>query len=137
MTYVVVGCVYTLLMFLALILILVAAKAEVVNSGLRLIIVLGIFLITPVRQALYMLATRVTVTLDEISFVSGKGKKQQKFELFLSQVERVHVEQGLLQRLSGCGTIYIKRFDEIQRLTLEHMEDPYKLADLIVTRARA
>lgn len=134
-TYVIVGYIYTLLMFLSLVLVLVAAKAEVLNSSTRLMLVMGIFLIAPTRQAIRSFQARTTISLDEIQH--DYGGKNMKRQLFLSQVERIHVEQGLLQRISGCGTIYIKKFDEITRLTLEHMDDPHKLADFILARARA
>lgn len=137
MSYVLVGYIYTLLMYLSLILILVAARAEVIASPARLLLVFAVFLIPPTRQAIRYFTTSVTVTLDELSLEYRHGRKKIRTEVFLSQVQRVHVEQGLLQRLSGSGTVYVKRFDEITRITLEHMDNPYKLADLIVARAKA
>jgi hypothetical protein len=133
MAYVIAGYVYTIAMYLILLVALTMAKMEVLQSPVRLLLVLGIFLIAPTRQAIRYHRSRTTITLDELVHETQK----QRAELFLSHIEKVHVEQGLLQKLVGCGTVYIKKQDEITRTTLDHMDQPHKLAETILERARA
>jgi hypothetical protein len=131
--YVVAGFGYTSCMFCLLIGAMSLANLEVIGSPLRLALVLSIFLIAPIRQFQRYSQTKTVISLDDLVHESGKQRK----ELFLSHVEKVHFEQGLLQKLVGCGTVYIKKHDEIMRTTLEHMDNPKQLAATILERAQA
>ncbi len=99
-------------------------------------------LILPVLLVLWTAWRHVKLRFTKLSIVGNKLRHETGLlsrstrTMELSRIQDVRVEQTVLQRLVGIGTITVETAGETGRLTMENVDNPYGIADFILGSAR-
>jgi uncharacterized membrane protein YdbT with pleckstrin-like domain len=89
----------------------------------------------PVSHHIRRQATKVTISGDKLRYELGLLSKTTR-TIQLAKIQDVRVDQSLMQRLSGVGSIAIETAGEASRLTLHDIDLPQAIADEIMARAQ-
>jgi hypothetical protein len=91
-------------------------------------------LLWPASRHLRRLSVRLTVSTDKLRYQTGLlGRSTRTIQLV--KVQDVRVDQSLLQRIFGVGSLSIETAGEASRLTVHDIENPQSLADEIMRRS--
>ncbi|MBI1787987.1 MAG: PH domain-containing protein [Acidobacteria bacterium] len=93
-----------------------------------------VLLLWPARYHLRRQTTKITITGDKLRYETGLLSKTTR-NIQLSKVQDVRVDQSLGQRMLGAGAIAIETAGEASRLTVENIDNPQAVADLIIDAA--
>jgi uncharacterized membrane protein YdbT with pleckstrin-like domain len=97
--------------------------------------VLLILLIWPLSHHIRRQSTKVTISGDKLRYELGLlGKTTRTIQL--SKIQDVRVDQSLMQRIFGVGSISIETAGEASRLTVRDIDLPQAIADEIMARAQ-
>jgi uncharacterized membrane protein YdbT with pleckstrin-like domain len=99
-------------------------------------LVLCIFLLWAVTRHIKRLAMKLTVTPEKLRYETGILAKSTR-SIQLGKVQDVRVDQSLMQRLVGVGTLSIETAGEASRLAIHDIDQPQQLADEIMHRAES
>ncbi len=80
-------------------------------------------------------AVRLKIQGDDIELERGILRKS-RIDLDLRKIRSVHVDQGLLQRMFGVGTMEIYTTGDEPEFTLNGMPDPNDVRNYIKSRSR-
>jgi len=90
----------------------------------------ALLFVFPIRAHIRQHLTRITIAGDKLRYETGVLSKTTR-TIQLSKVQDVRVDQSLLQRLSKTGRLSIETAGEASRLTIEGIDHPQAVADLI------
>jgi membrane protein YdbS with pleckstrin-like domain len=79
--------------------------------------------------------TRLTLEGDRLRFQEGVLTQNSRM-LFLNKIQDVRVDQSLLGRALGIGTLTLETAGEAGRLSMSDVDNPRHVADQILTLAR-
>jgi uncharacterized membrane protein YdbT with pleckstrin-like domain len=79
--------------------------------------------------------TTMTIQGNKLRFESGMITKSTR-TMELSRIQDVRVDQTLMQRLVGIGSITIETAGETGRLTMQNVDQPQSIADFILESSR-
>ena len=79
--------------------------------------------------------TKVTISADKLRYELGLLSKSTR-TIQLVKIQDVRVDQRLMQRMFGVGSISIETAGEASRLTLHDIDLPQAIADEIMARAQ-
>lgn len=79
--------------------------------------------------------TRTVISGDKLRLESGLLGRSSR-TVPLAKVQDVRVDQTLLQRLIGIGSVSVETAGEASRLTLANIDQPQEVADLILDAAQ-
>ena len=89
----------------------------------------------PLSHHIRRQATKVTISADKLRYEMGLLSKTTR-TIQLAKIQDVRVDQSLMQRLNGVGSIAIETAGEASRLTLHDIDLPQAIADEIMARAQ-
>lgn len=80
--------------------------------------------------------TRIRISEDKLRYETGLLTRSTR-TIQLSKIQDVCVDQTLLQRLMGIGTLSFETAGETSRLAVANIDDPQAVADHIIDVAHA
>lgn len=97
--------------------------------------VLLVLLIWPLSRQMKRQMTKVTISSDKLRYELGLlGKTTRTIQL--PKIQDVRVDQTLMQRMFGVGSISIETAGEASRLTLHNIDMPQAIADEVLQRSQ-
>lgn len=94
-----------------------------------------VLLFWPLSRHVRSRTSKVTITGDKLRYESGVlGKSTRTIQL--SKIQDVRVDQSLSQRVFSVGNVSIETAGESSRFTLENIDGPQQVADLILARSQ-
>jgi len=97
--------------------------------------VLLLLLLWPLSRHIRRQMTKVTISADKLRYELGLlGKTTRTIQL--AKIQDVRVDQSLMQRIFGVGSISIETAGEASRLTVRDIDLPQAIADEIMARAQ-
>lgn len=126
---------YTLAFLLAAVILFIANNRPAGGDSLYWLLVIpgAIFAYALVRHFL-LFFTRLTITDKRLTYESGLLSRSTR-TMDLAKIQDIQVEQSLLQRLLGLGTISIETAGERGPLVMEGIDDPHAVAEQILAAA--
>ena len=104
------------------------------NDGPRWVMALPpLLMLWPALRYFKRQYTKATVTGDRLRYESGMASRSTR-NIQLSKIQDVRVDQGVMQRMFGVGSLSIETAGESSRLTLLNVDKPQELADEIMNR---
>lgn len=104
------------------------------NDGPRWVMALPpLLMLWPALRYFKRQYTKATVTGDRLRYESGMASRSTR-NIQLSKIQDVRVDQGVMQRMFGVGSLSIETAGEASRLTLLNVDKPQELADEIMNR---
>ena len=88
----------------------------------------------PARSALQRQFTKLTISGDRLRLETGAFSKCAR-TILLTKVQDVHVDQTMIQRMFGVGSISIETAGVGSRETIQDIDNPQALADQLLDRA--
>jgi len=97
--------------------------------------VLLVLLVWPLSRQMKRQMTKVTISSDKLRYELGLlGKTTRTIQL--PKIQDVRVDQTLMQRIFGVGSISIETAGEASRLTLHNIDMPQAIADEVLARSQ-
>ncbi len=90
----------------------------------------------PIFGSIKRRTTKMTIGEDKLRYETGLLSRATR-TIQLSKVQDVRVDQTLLQRLTGTGTLSFETAGETSRLTIDNIDDPQTVGDHILDVARS
>jgi len=90
----------------------------------------------PIFGSIRRRTTKMTIGADKLRYETGLLSRSTR-TIQLSKVQDVCVEQSLLERLTGTGTLSLETAGETSRLTIANIDDPQAVGDRILDAARS
>ena len=94
-----------------------------------------VLLLWPLSRHIRRQMTKVTISSDKLRYELGLlGKTTRTIQL--TKIQDVRVDQTMMQRIFGVGSISIETAGEASRLTVRDIDLPQAIADEIMARAQ-
>lgn len=94
-------------------------------------------LILPILVALWAVAkhlalrtTRLVIEGDLIKYESGLASKQQR-TIVIQKLQDVRVDQSVIERMLGIGSLSLETAGETSRLTIDGIDNPGRIAEML------
>ena len=82
-----------------------------------------------------LLTEKLTIANDRLRYESGFISKS-THTIDLGKVQDVRVDQSVKQRMLGIGLISVETSGGSSAITVDNVDDPHKVADMILERSR-
>jgi uncharacterized membrane protein YdbT with pleckstrin-like domain len=99
------------------------------------LVIPALLFVFPVRADLRQRFTKVSLAGDKLHYQSGMFSRMTR-TIQLSKVQDVRVDQTFGQRLMGVGDLSIETAGDSSRLTIENIDDPQAVADVLTGGSR-
>jgi uncharacterized membrane protein YdbT with pleckstrin-like domain len=128
------------LLYWAVFLIMCVAVGVYVNAYLDrvtplVLVIPALLFVFPVRAHLRQRFTKVSLAGDKLHYQSGVLSRTTR-TIQISKVQDVRVDQTFGQRLMGIGNLSIETAGETSRLTIENIDAPQAVADVLTAAVR-
>ena len=100
-----------------------------------LLVVPAALLIWTVLRHIRLRFTSISIQGNKLRYETGMLSKATR-TMELSRIQDVRVDQTLLQRMLGIGTISIENAGETGRLSMQNIDQPAAVADYILESSR-
>jgi uncharacterized membrane protein YdbT with pleckstrin-like domain len=105
------------------------------HYAIALAVAWGLITVWTIAKHIGLRFTILTLLSDSLRYESGMLSKSTR-SLNLQKVQDVRVDQGLLERIFGIGSITLETAGESGSLVMEKIDQPQKVADQILDLAR-
>lgn len=100
-----------------------------------ILLIPALLFILPLRAHIGQRFTKITVSGDKLRYESGLTSRTTR-TIQMSKVQDVRVDQTLWQRLAGIGNLTIETAGETSRLTIENIDRPQAVAEMLSDTAQ-
>ena len=83
-----------------------------------------------VSKHLLLRSTKLVISGDLIKYESGLAAKQQR-TIVIQKLQDVRVDQSVVERILGIGTLSLETAGETSRLTIEGIDNPGQIAAML------
>lgn len=94
-----------------------------------------VLMVWPIEKHIRRLTAKVTITEDKLRYEVGLLSKSTR-TIQLAKVQDVRVDQSFAQRMLGVGSISIETAGEASRLSVDNIDHPQAIADIIMQRSQ-
>jgi uncharacterized membrane protein YdbT with pleckstrin-like domain len=100
-----------------------------------ILLVPALLFVFPLHSHIGQRFTKVTLTGDKLRYETGLTSRTTR-TIQMTKVQDVRVDQSLWQRLVGVGNLTIETAGETSQLTIENIDRPQSVADLLADTAQ-
>lgn len=83
-----------------------------------------------VAKHITLRTTRLVIEGDLIKYESGFASKQQR-TIVIQKLQDVRVDQSVMERMFGIGSLTLETAGESSRLTIEGIDNPGRIAEML------